>query len=380
MRGLLTINRTPEGQLRLSTRGHSAGLFTVFTLLSGMSGAATQDHAHQPVELAWVRLEGAEVCPPRAAFVAALEKRVRSSEFVAKAERVLTVTLSNEKGPFRAVLSLKDKTSEEVESKQELFSYSSSCDEVFGATVLSVALLLNPDEFGGSNDADPPIDEQDNGFFDAPPDRPVGTPSTPPTDHPPAEAALPKPSYEIPVAPRPWARSHAFIGASVLAAIEQLPTAGPGFAARFEVPLARAWLLWLEGDWLQAQAVPQKSGPGSISGVSVTQDAGWIGASWLPYDSDAFEFQLGGGAGFRRLQFTLTDDEPRFHFALQLGIGTVFYVAPNLALQVQAAAVVPTQQESVGSTTLGPAPSWSQPRVGGQLQLGFLIGIPGPSP
>ncbi len=298
-----------------------------------------------------------------------------SSEFVAKAERVLTVTLSNEKGPFRAVLSLKSKTSEEVESKQELFSYSSSCDEVFAATVLSVALLLNPDEFGSSHEAEHPIEEPDNGFFDAPPGQPVGVPSEP-TPPPAPEGELPKPSFEIPVAPRPWARSYAFIGASALAAIEQLPTAGPGFAVRIEVPLDRAWLLWLEGDWLQAQGVPPKGTPGSISGVSVAQDAGWLGAAWLPYSSQAFEFQLGGGAGFRRLQFTLTDEEPRFHLALQLGIGTVFFLIPNLALQAQAAAVVPLAQETVGHDTIGPAPSWSQPRVGGQLQFGFWLGSP----
>jgi hypothetical protein len=376
MRGPVSIDRTPEGERRLHGLLSCVGLLCGLTV-SNTVFAATEARSNDPVELAWVRLEGAESCPPRAAFVSALEKRVHSSQFVAKAERVLTVSLSNEKGPFRAVLSLKSKTLEEVESKQELFSYSSSCDEVFSATVLSVALLLNPDEFNGSTNDPALIEEPDNGFFDPPPEPPAGAPVAPPTTpvapEPPAKAY-----YEIPVAPRPWGRSYAFIGASALAAIEQLPTAGPGFAARIELPLARAWLLWLQGDWLQAQPVPPKGGIGRTSGVTVVQDAGWLGASWLPYNNDAFEFQIGGGAGFRRLQFTLTDDDPRFQFALQLGIGTVFFLLPNLALQAQAAAVVPMRQERVGQDTAHPSPSWTQPPVGGQLQLGFLLGIPGP--
>lgn len=381
MRRVVCIDdRTLEGSPIFCSRGLWLIVLGLCCLTTATRGALAASDAEpsEPVELAWVRLEGAEGCPPRDKFISALEKRVNPAQFVANADRVLTIALSNEKGPFRAVLSLKSKSSDEVESKQELFSYSSSCDELFSATVLSVALLLNPTEFGNSEGA--PIEEQDNGFFDAPPDRPLGIPS----DTVRSEAKKrpsPRAEVEIPIAPRPWARSHAFIGAAALAAIEQLPTAGPGFAVRIEVPLDRAWLLWLEGDWLQAQPVRSVREPGVNSGITVTQDAGWVGSSWLPYNNDAFEFHVAGGLGFRRLQFTLTDDEPRFHLAAQVGIGSAYFLLPNLALQAQAAAVVPFEQEKLTHDTVSPRPqpTWTQPRVGGQLQLGFMIGIPGPS-
>lgn len=363
---LLSMNRPPKGGSRLRWLAWVSGIGLLFHDPAHAAEAGVQE----PVELAWVRLEGAESCPPRAAFITALEKRVRSSEFVAKAQRVLTVTLSNEKGPYRAVLSLKSKTSSEVESKQELFSYSTSCDEVFAATVLSVALLLNPDEFGKASDAS--SIEEDNGFFDPPEDQPLGVPSQPSKTR--TKPSGVKASYEIPVAPPPWARSRVFVGGAVVAALEQLPQVGPGFAARVELPLQPTWLLWLEGNWLKAQ--PLRS-TGSGAGVHAAQDAAWVGVNWLPYYAGAFEFHLGGGAGFRRLQFTLTDDEPRLHFAAQLGIGTVFYLLPFVGLQAQATAVVPVAQESVEHRSFGSTVTWTQPPVGGQLHLGVMFGIPG---
>jgi hypothetical protein len=323
-------------------------------------------HPFEPVELRWVRLEGAEQCPPRATFEAALQKRLGKASFTSRGGRILTVTLSNEKGPFRVVLSLKARDSEEVESKQELFSYSSQCDEVFGATVLSVALLLNPDEMADPSDEEP---LEDNGFFDPPSNGGSGlaVPSTEPQPTR-ADGSDPneKPTFDIPVAPRPWARQHGALAGSFALGIEQLPTPAMGFSARTEWPIARSWLLWLAADWLQAAP-----GPEIGVGVTVTQGSGWVGGAWVPYENQRFEFHLLGGLGVRQLTATLTGSDPRYHLALQLGVGLVLELSEQFALDTRATAVVPLRSELMG-------PSWTQPAIGGQLQIGAIVGIPNP--
>lgn len=330
------------------------------------TGASQPQRTIDPVELRWVRLEGAEQCPPKAAFEGALQKRLGKASFTNRGSRVLTVTLSNEKGPFRVVLALKARNSDEVESKQELFSYSSSCDEVFNATVLSVALLLNPEEMAADGEELP----EDTSFFDPPSGEGAGI-AVPATDTGSAaeESASPSeepPAVDIPVAPRPWARSHGAVAASLAVGLEQLPSPAMGFSARAEWPVARSWLLWLSADWLEA-------GPGGEAGVGVamTQSSGWLGGAWLPYESDPLEVHLLGGLGVRQLTATLTDSDPRYHLALALGVGLVLELSDSFALDTRAMALVPLRSERVGST-------WTQPAIGGQLQLGAVMGIPNP--
>lgn len=329
---------------------------------SGIAGRAASQK--DPVELRWVRLEGAEQCPPKATFEAALEKRLGRATFSDRGSRVLTISLSNEKGPFRAVLSLKQRSSEEVESKQELFSYSSQCDEVFAATVLSVALLLNPDEM--EERVSPIEDETDNGFFDPPSaDVGIGVPSDNEAHGEHAVDAAPG-TYEIPMAPRPWVRTHGTLTGALIVGIEQLPRAAMGFSARTDWPLARAWLLWLSADWFQSAPTPKVG-----TGVTVVQTSGWIGGSWVPYNNEVLELHLLGGLGVRQVAATLTASEPGYHVAMQLGVGVVAQISPQFAFDARAAAVVPFRSELVGS-------SWAQPAIGGQLQVGVSIGIPNP--
>lgn len=318
----------------------------------------------EPVELRWVRLEGAEQCPPKAGFEAALQKRLGRASFSSRGTRILTVTLSNEKGPFRAVLSLKARASEELESKQELFSYSSQCDEVFSATVLSVALLLNPDEMDAAADPKP---LEDTDFFDPPSDDVgVAVPSPAPPGQSSAEDPEPNAGFDIPVAPRAWARSHGAVSAGFAMGIEQLPRPAPGFSARTEWPVAENWLLWLAADWLLSGPAPEVG-----TGVTITQSAGWAGGSWLPYESSVIEFHLLGGLGFRQLTATLTASDPRHHFALQLGAGLLVKLTEQFGVDCRAVAVVPLRSELFGQ-------SWTQPAVGGQLQIGVTVGIPNP--
>src|SRR5690606_20125455 len=231
-----------------------------------------QANGFEPVELRWIRLEGAEQCPPRAAFESALQKRLGKTSFTNRGSRVLTVTLSNEKGPYRSVLSLEARASEAVESKQELFSYSSQCEEVFNATVLSVALLLNPDEMEDPSD-DTAL--EDSGFFDPPA---MGGLAVPASD---ADVGSARGSQsggsqttEIPVAPRPWVRENGAIAGALAIGLEQLPSPALGFSARSEWPIARTWLLWVGADWLH-------SAPGEEAGVgvAVTQSSGWVGGA-----------------------------------------------------------------------------------------------------
>lgn len=377
----LLMARTSTSRARKSTRAVAArglaalcaAVLFLWTLpasarddTSGSTGAESATTAKQEaVDLEWVRLEGAEQCPPKSAFEAALVKRLGRVYFSERASRVLTVTLSNEKGPFRVVLALKERGSDALASKQELFSYSSQCDEVFGATVLSVALLLNPEEMSEPSNAEE-LETEDSDFF-APPTAEVGLGVPVEASDTPAEVPPEPQVYDIPVAARPWARTH---GAATLAfalGLEQLPSAAPGFAARTEWPIAPAWLLWLSADWLQTGPTPEVG-----TGVTLTQTSGWVGAAWLPYAEERLEVHLLGGLGARQLTATLTASSPQVHVALQLGAGLVLKVTEMLALDGRATAAVPFQSAGFG-------PRWTQTAIGGQLQIGVTVGIPNPT-
>lgn len=348
--------------VRLTVYLTVASLMTLHAVAHGAE-PQLETNGFEPVELRWIRLEGAEQCPPRAAFEAALQKRLGKTSFTSRGSRVLTVTLSNEKGPFRSVLSLEARASEAVESKQELFSYSSHCEEVFNATVLSVALLLNPDEMEDPSE-DPALEDSD--FFDSPTGGLAVPASDPDGRSTRGSQTGSAHTTEIPVAPRPWVRENGAIAGALAVGLEQLPSPALGFSARSEWPVARTWLLWVGADWLHAN-------PGEEAGVgvAVTQSSGWVGGAWLPYDNQLFEFHLLGGLGVRQLTATLTDSDPRYHLALQLGVGLVLEISKQFALDTRASAVVPLRTEFLGS-------SWTQPAIGGQLQIGAIVGIPNP--
>jgi hypothetical protein len=104
----------------------------------------------------------------------------------------------------------------------------------------------------------------------------------------------------------------------------------------------------------------------------VVQTSGWAGGAWLPYENEILEIRLLGGLGLRQLTATLTGSDPRHHVAMQLGVGMVVQITEQLALDGRAGAIVPFQSEFVGN-------SWTQPAIGGQLQIGVSVGIPNPA-
>ncbi len=65
MRGFVSIDRPREGKRRFWWRRLKPGLAVLACMpVASVAHAVSGTNAHQPVELAWVRLEGAEVCPP----------------------------------------------------------------------------------------------------------------------------------------------------------------------------------------------------------------------------------------------------------------------------------------------------------------------------
>ena len=344
-------------------------LSVVLSLVLVQAGEAHAQEPQAPVELEWIRLEGAEVCPPKSAFRRALEKRLGKLPFSGRANRVLTVSLSNENGPFRAVLSLKEKSAQEVESKQELFSYSSLCDEVFAATVLSVALLLNPDE---ANRSEKPFDEEeDSGFFDPIERAAEATPEDngQKEESPQERDNNKREAYTLPVAPHPWARRHGYVGAFMIVALEQLPSTGTGLALRAELPLARRWLFTMEADWVGAQPIDT-----SRTATLISQSSGWLGSAWVPHETQHFELWIEGALGLRVMHASAREAlqrESHVHLAARLGLAPVVHLTRHLALSGVASAIFPFAEENFQA--------WTQPALGGQIQLGVLVGFGGPN-
>lgn len=342
---------------------------TVGWLAAAPSTAAAQE-AQAPVALEWIRLEGAEVCPPKSAFRGALAQRLGTDPFAARAKRVLTVSLSNENGPFRAVLALKDAGAEEPESKQELFSYSSRCDEVFAATVLSVALLLNPAD---AMQREKPIDEELGSDFFNPAEQPHATgfrPASPTSEQTTEDAPQGGPdTSRPPVAPYPWARRHGYLGMFGVVSLEQLPQAGLGLALRSEFPLARRWLITAQADWLSPQPIDTTS-----TSAFVSQSSGWLGGAWILHGTERLELWIEAALGLRFMHVSareLLRRDSHVHAATRLGLGSVVHLTSTMAITGVALAAFPFAEESFGA--------WTQRALGGQVQLGLLVAFPGPA-
>jgi hypothetical protein len=338
--------------------------------------ANAQPTAADATRLEWIRLEGAEGCPARNLFEQAVRTRMAGNPFSAVGRRTLTIELSRESGPYRAVLILKNEGSAGVDSRQELFSYSTECDELFGATVLSVALLLSPreDDDANSLELDDDVSEDSEPVAQAEGASELPGPSKP---RPKIELSPPQseedPVVPIPIAPRPWARKQSRAVLSAIISFEQLPDTAVGMALRAEFPVSPQWLLAIEGAWVGTQFTAAEGNGRLGVGLSLA----WVDAVWIIYRVDPLEVLLDGGLGLNVLHvhargFTGPGGDS-VRAAARVGLGLNLQVDAHVALCSAFSAQGIVNPASFGSPG---QPRWKQTWLAGQLHFGLAIDFP----
>lgn len=152
--------------------------------------------AAEPVRFAWVRGEGAEGCAGQQAIADGVTARLGEGAISATAPRSIEAVVSRVDRGFRVVLFVRGADGS-LAGSRELTSESDRCASIEAASVLAVALAIDPD----ASTRPPPAVSPPSPF---PPLLPEPSPAAPPA---PASAA---PAPALPPAPPPAPRSLVF--------------------------------------------------------------------------------------------------------------------------------------------------------------------------
>lgn len=93
--------------------------------------------------LSWVRLEGAESCPPKSRLAAEVESRIGRDPFASSADRALEVVASRSDGRWLVRIHVRDRDGTAL-GYRTLDSTAEDCSAIFSATVLALALTIDP--------------------------------------------------------------------------------------------------------------------------------------------------------------------------------------------------------------------------------------------
>ncbi len=237
--------RAPRRSLRLP------GAVTLACALS----AASAEAAPEPVRFAWVRGGGAEACSSQVAVVAQITARLGRSPFAEGAERSIDAYVSHAEAGWRAEIYVRDREGK-LAGARELTSEALDCGAIESATVLALALAIDPD--GALRAPDPP-----------PP-----APAPPP---PPLAAPLPAPPAPPIVAPEPRGSVTTpaiALGGSGVAlrgavGLGLLPRAAAGVSVAAHVELTPGWALTAEALWLPEVAASDDRFAFGLSALSL---------------------------------------------------------------------------------------------------------------
>ncbi len=138
------------------------GLSVALAIALGAGAASAQTATSASVEperysLSWVRGEGAESCPARADLAREVTKRLGRVPFDEQAERSIEIQVGHGPRGFETLTRVRDPKGQVV-GRRELVSEEPSCDPIFSATVLAVALLIDPEAALSSEEKRPSVE------------------------------------------------------------------------------------------------------------------------------------------------------------------------------------------------------------------------------
>jgi len=331
-----------------------------------------------------VRLDGAESCPARPQLAAEVGARLGRSPFSPDAEQAIEVAVSREDG--RWLVRIHARASDgTVLGSRVLESDGDDCSAVFSATVLALALTVDPDaeqRLSARTTATTPPPAPNaplpsTGGTDMSPPPPLPTvvpvqapPSMSPVD-PPGIPPAPAPAAPIDVPP---AGSRAASTGSLRIAMQVgptlalglLPGAAPGMVVRGQGTAVSGW-----GFDLGALLLPaRRTGPDDdVADIGVGLSTGFLGASFAPLrDEVSLSIVLGGQAGAQHVAVyspTPLEQGPGNYFwaALRGGASLGLMLVPPVGVGLAVEAVVPLTRHTY--SVLGePEPAFETRPVG----------------
>ena len=243
------------------------------------------------------------------------------------------------------------------------------CSAVFSATVLALALTVDPEavqRFPAPVAPTPASGEREPAAAGAPTAQPWASPAVPPAPLEPAapaamslaeqrETALPPPPLIASDAPQVWLPSARASSLNVAMqvgpalALGLLPQPAPGIIVRGQATTEDSW-----GFDLGALLLPaRRTGPDhDTADIGVGLSAGFLGASFSPLrDKVSLSFALGGHAGAQHVAVyspTPLEEGPGNYFwaALRAGGSLGLLLAPPIGIGLGAEAVVPLTRHS----------------------------------
>lgn len=272
----------------------SALVTAVAALTLAASSSAHAEPGPQPVRFAWVRAEGAEGCAGEQPIADRVASKLGKSPFFDVASRSIEAIVSRTERGFRAELFVRGADGALVGTR-ELASEALDCTSIEGASVLAIALAIDPE----ASTRPPPAP--------APAPTPIVTPSSVPV----ATPSIPAFSWPPPPGPRPPPPAPERSDASALlfrvgVGVGLLPGLAPGPSLAGDVPLSRSVRLTAEALWLPETRTADGRFAFGLTALSV-------GSCAAPFATDAVDFGVCGsvwGGALHVVVYDLAPAEP----------------------------------------------------------------------
>jgi hypothetical protein len=324
--------------------------------------------------LSWVRGEGAEQCPSGGDLTRELEARVGRAMFDAAAARSVEIQVSRENGSYHSTVYVRA-TDGQVIGRRALESNEASCAPIFQATVLAVALVIDPD---AERRADRP-----NAVATFAP-LANASPAAPPATAPPLAAVTPvmpraAPSERASRSPTPAREepTHALSTLSLRGVLtgSLLAGASPGLALDFSVRPAERW-----GFSAGALYVTPTTASGGAGRVQIGLSAVALGVTFDAARVDRVRLILEAGASGGALHTSVLSPTPTatgpFPFvSFDLRASAQIALSRGAFVEVGGALMLPLIRR--GLFVAGEAePIWREPALAGLAFFGLGASFP----
>ncbi len=348
-------------------RGTLWTFWVACALLAPSLCRAQAPHAEPHYALSWVRGEGAEQCPSGRDLTREVEARVGRALFDATAERSVEIQVSRESGSYHSNVYVRAADGQAI-GRRALESNEASCAPIFQATVLAVALVIDPDAepqgahpnavatfepLAGASPAAPPA-----------PAPPIATVAPAMPRAAPREGASrsPPPAHEEP------SRALSTLALRSVLSGSLVPGTSPGLALDFSVRPAERWGFSAGALYLSPTTASRATGRVQIglsaAALGVTFDAARVDRVRLMLEAAAW----GGALETAVMSPTPTAPGPFPFLAVDLGARAQIALSRGVFVEIGGALLLPLIRR--GLFVAGAAePIWREPALAG---LGFF--------
>jgi hypothetical protein len=279
-----------------SARGAGLARGVGIAFAAALIGGAGPASATEPVRFAWVRGEGAEGCAAQQPIADAVTARLGEGAIASSAGRSIEAVVSRVERGFRVVLYVRAADGS-LSGSREITSESERCASIEAASVLAIALAIDPDAATRPPPAAAPpsalsVSEETPPSLSASPSSPPPAPPAPPAPAPapPRRAAVPA----VPRAPAPLALATDTSGAGVTLragpGFGLLPSPSPAFSLAGHVALTARVEITAEALWMPEARTADKRFAFGLTALSLgvcrtlsrarVYDLGVCGAVW----------------------------------------------------------------------------------------------------